>query len=332
MPQREKFVYYCRGCGATFKKRWSAQCPTCRGFWNCVQSRPLGGKDTVMPERGTRVSLSDYQDSVDEAPRIQVGGDLAAIDVLLGGGFRLPSLIGFAGEAGSGKSTLVMQLLRAAAKQKIRCLYITGEESLAQLFDRSKRLGPFKSPRLEVSEKRRLDEIFEDIEESEAQLVAIDSVQKVLCESPSSAEELFPGSAQAITIATELLWHYAHDKKIAIILIGHVTSDGSIAGPHSGLIHQVDTVIYFDKVGKAGARRLRIPTSGKNRFGDENVVVNCRMTETGIVDLKVYDPNEEKDEPKDEAPPEPPKAPPDPSIPPTLRVVKKSKDDDEKLQ
>lgn len=288
-------AYFCRGCDNLSKhgqpRKWFGPCPFCGGRWSIV-SRNVSSEECPDGERtyiedGEAVSLCDVDD-VKEEKRIVIGGPFSSVDYVLGGetapGIMPGSVTLLAGTPGRGKSTLTLQILQQLAKS-MTVLYVVGEESIKQVKFRSKRFGEFH-PRLKIVRETQLDNILDHIDDIRPKVVVIDSTQTIECISPITDEDLEAGSTSAIRTAVKILCDYAQAENVAIILVGHVTADGSIAGPHSGLHHAVDVLLYFSGQENDSLRILKCDS--KNRFGPAGPHVFARfdMTEKGLISLK----------------------------------------------
>lgn len=263
-------MYVCSNCGAQ-ATTWSGKCYSC-GEWNTLQEEV-----TVLPSelkksgRVLKATPAAKLASKDVKGRLATG--MKDIDVVLGGGFVRGSVSLIAGEPGIGKSTLLLQVANAlAAKQSI--LYISGEESAHQLGLRAERLAA-KASRLQVVASNSADDIAATIVGSDHDLVIIDSIQTISTAAVSSA----PGSVSQITNSTHLLTMAAKQSNTAIIMVGHVTKEGSIAGPKV-LEHLVDVVLQLEGDRYGGFKVLR---GIKNRYGSTNEVAILEMREEGLM-------------------------------------------------
>ena len=267
---RASFV--CRECGGTVSK-WQGQCPSC-GAWNTLEEAVLeprtasrSGGD-VAPGRGRRATL----DGVAAEASSRWGSGLPELDRVLGGGLVPGAVILIGGDPGIGKSTLMLQVLAAVAQER-RALYVSGEESASQVAARGARLRLDVS-RLQMLAETCLDVIIADIEREPVDLLVLDSIQTLYSESLGSA----PGSVAQVRECAGMIVRAAKERAMAAILIGHVTREGSIAGPRI-LEHLVDTVIYFE--GEPGSS-IRVLRGLKNRFGSVNEIGVFAMDETGL--------------------------------------------------
>lgn len=281
-------VFECQSCGYSSSK-WLGRCPDC-GSWNSfVEGKKitLAKRDTALGgDRNVPVPLSEI--STESTPRVSTANE--EFDRVLGGGIVPGSLVLLGGEPGVGKSTLLLQIAQSLQQQGRRVLYVSGEESAQQIKMRADRLGA-GGPRPEAGGKNSnpaseiylmaepvLEAIFAAATELRPTDIVIDSVQTTFSEEIDSA----PGSiSQVRHVATELL-KLAKSRHTSVFLIGHVTKDGSIAGPKA-LEHIVDTVLYFE-----GERHHnhRIVRAVKNRFGAANEVGIFEMTTRGLLPVQ----------------------------------------------
>jgi DNA repair protein RadA/Sms len=265
-----KKVYVCQSCAAEFPK-WAGQCGEC-GAWNTLvetvaaparAGRSAAARDTPSVGRLDQVGA-------EEAQRTPTG--LSELDRVLGGGIVPGAVILIGGDPGIGKSTLLLQAL-AAVEGRLKTLYVTGEESLSQVALRARRLG---LPRLDlpVLAETRLEAILGLLSRESPGLLVLDSVQTLY----TDALEAAPGSVSQLRECTAQLVRRAKSSGVAVVLVGHVTKEGAIAGPRV-LEHMVDTVLYFEHdIGS----RYRIVRAVKNRFGAVNELGVFAMTDGGL--------------------------------------------------
>lgn len=272
---KTKTQYVCQNCGA-FSGKWAGQCADC-GAWNTLietVGKPVrsSGGGMAGAALGGRVQRLDEVDTAD-APRTSTG--LPEMDRVLGGGIVPGAVILIGGDPGIGKSTLLLQVL-AALEGRLRTLYITGEESLQQVHLRAKRLD---LPRLDlpVLAETSVEQIVAQMSAQKPGLVVVDSIQTLYTDALDSA----PGSVSQLRECAAQLVRHAKASGTAVILVGHVTKEGAIAGPRV-LEHMVDSVLYFEH--DAGSR-YRIVRAVKNRFGAVNELGVFAMTDGGLKEV-----------------------------------------------
>lgn len=269
-----KTAFFCRNCGHKSSK-WLGKCPSCEE-WNTFIEEEIrqdsGPVSNELQFNETPVPIDAI--TVDEGVRISTGID--EMDRVLGGGIVAGSAILVGGDPGIGKSTLLLQLLQNMAAGGHRVLYVSGEESAKQIKLRGKRVGA-SSGNLMVLVEIALEPILKQIQEIKPSVVVIDSIQTVYSSMLSSA----PGSVGQVRESSERLILLSKKTGIPVFLIGHVTKDGSIAGPKV-LEHMVDTVLYFE--GDSG-HVYRIIRGMKNRFGPTNEIGVFEMRDTGLVEV-----------------------------------------------
>lgn len=274
MVTKAKTVWFCSDCGNKHVK-WAGQCSQCQK-WNTLH------EEVEMPE-GARYSAPQLPQSKpvrlkeiahQETPRLL--SKLNEFDRLVGGGIVPGSLILVGGEPGIGKSTLVLQLSDAFARQGLTVLYVSGEESIEQTSMRAKRLG-IDSDNLLLLAETNMGRIKQQIEQVNPDLLIIDSIQLVYKDEIASA----PGSVSQVRENAAEIMHLAKNFNIATFLIGHVTKSGEIAGPRV-LEHLVDTVLYFEGDKQHNYRMIRVV---KNRFGPTDEIAVFQMQQKGLVEV-----------------------------------------------
>ena len=269
-----KTIFVCQGCGYQSLK-WLGKCPEC-GEWGSFveerQSPALSSNGSTPTWRSRPVPI----DAVEMNQRTRVSTGIQEFDRVLGGGLVPGSLILVGGDPGIGKSTLMLQILHRLADHKHKVLYISGEESLEQIKLRSDRLGTGSDGLWVVSEVA-LESIRAVADEMVPNAMVVDSIQTVFTPELTSA----PGSVSQVREATMHLMHLAKRTGIPIFLVGHVTKDGSIAGPRL-LEHMVDTVLYFEGEQNNIFRILR---AVKNRFGSTNEIGVFEMKNNGLCEV-----------------------------------------------
>lgn len=269
---KTKSIWYCNECGHN-QPKWTGQCQMCKA-WNSYHEEmhvePRFESQLNLPAKAVR--LNEVKE--DDKPRLQT--HIKEFDRLLGGGLMQGSLSLVGGEPGIGKSTLLMQVSHAIARQGLIVLYVCGEESVAQTSQRAKRLG-IASDNLLLLSETNFTLIKKQIESVKPDLVIIDSIQIIYKSELSSS----PGSvSQVRETATELM-HLAKSTDISILVIGHVTKSGEIAGPRV-LEHLVDTVLYFEGDRQHNYRLMRVV---KNRFGSTDEIAVFQMGEVGLQEV-----------------------------------------------
>ena len=267
---KAKTVWFCSNCGNEYSK-WMGKCPAC-GEWNTmVEKEVVTGKrplSTSVPGAGRKpMLLKDVSTTAED--RVSLGN--AEVDRLLGGGIVKGSLVLMGGEPGIGKSTLSLQIPLSCPSLKV--LYVTGEESVKQVKMRADRLGGDASNCLIYSETL-MENVLAEAEETAPDLVIVDSVQTMYCQ---NVESTAGSVAQVKEVAASLL-RFAKGSGIPVVLIGHITKEGAIAGPKV-LEHIVDVVLQFEGENRGPYRVLR---SIKNRFGSTAELAVFEMTGTGL--------------------------------------------------
>ena len=271
-----KSIYQCQECGAT-SSQWVGQCPGCQAWNTLVESvqvpepakgRP-GGYAGAIPERSKLSAIKPERLS-------RLGSGYSEFDRVLGGGFVPGSVILLGGAPGDGKSTLLLQVTTLLSAQKL-CLYVTGEESLEQIALRAQRLG-LSGEHLECVSETRVEAIAAMVEQVKPALVVADSVQVMQVESLSGA----PGSVGQVRESAAQLTRLAKATGVIVLLVGHVTKEGALAGPKV-LEHIIDASLLLE--GDSGGR-FRTLRAHKNRFGSVGELGVFAMTETGLREVK----------------------------------------------
>ncbi len=274
MRSKAKTVYVCQSCGAQ-SPRWMGKCPDC-GQWNTLVEerieRPKAASAAARSSAAEPLALHEIKTGDEDRFATQIG----ELDRVLGGGIVAGSVVLIGGDPGIGKSTLVLQMLRQVSELRGRALYVSGEESPAQIKMRARRLG-VGAENLYVLAETSLDEILRAADELQPQAIVVDSVQTVYTSELPSA----PGSVGQVREVSGRLMLHAKRTGIPTFLIGHVTKDGAIAGPRV-LEHIVDTVLYFE--GDRG-HAFRVLRAVKNRFGSTNEIGVFEMKESGLAEV-----------------------------------------------
>ena len=264
--------FTCTACGATHSK-WSGRCDACGDWHTIVEDAGLsaGGKKSLGANRGSAITLTDLQTEESPPPRTHSGID--ELDRVLGGGLVPASALLVGGDPGIGKSTLLLQAAAEFARAGVKTIYVSGEEATAQVRMRAKRLGLSDAP-VQLASETNLRNILTTLEAEKPGLAIIDSIQTMWSDTVDSA----PGSVSQVRSAAHELTTFAKRKGVSVILVGHVTKDGQIAGPRV-VEHMVDTVLYFE--GERG-HQFRILRAVKNRFGPADEIGVFEMTGRGL--------------------------------------------------
>ncbi|GMR08861.1 MAG: DNA repair protein RadA [Gammaproteobacteria bacterium] len=274
---KEKKLYACASCGARVSK-WSGQCPDCDG-WNTLEEVVAMAAATGRNVRWTGTDSSGPQlcimSEVNLKNSIRIPTEMTELDRVLGGGLVVGSVTLLGGDPGIGKSTILLQAI-AALSQELKTLYVTGEESLQQVTLRARRLG-LQDIDTKLLCETQVERILEVARVERPQVMVIDSIQTVFTDLLQSA----PGSVAQVRESAAQLVRYAKQTGTALILAGHVTKDGTLAGPRV-LEHMVDTVLYFEGDTTSSYRVIR---AVKNRFGAVNELGVFAMTEHGLKEV-----------------------------------------------
>lgn len=274
MAKAKKSVYFCQNCGHE-ESKWLGQCPMCKE-WNTFAEEKvvsIKGQKSLGEKQVQAVTLSSV--TTDEDERMKT--ELVELDRVLGGGIVPGSLVLVGGDPGIGKSTLLLQVCQKLSAMNKKVLYISGEESLKQIKLRANRMGEF-SENLYLLCETSLNLIQTAIEREKPDVVVIDSIQTMYNEEIGSA----PGSVSQVRESTNVFMQLAKGMNIAIFIVGHVTKEGTVAGPRV-LEHMVDTVLYFEGDRHASYRILR---GVKNRFGSTNEIGVFEMRKEGLVEVE----------------------------------------------
>ncbi|MDO5647283.1 DNA repair protein RadA [Paracoccus sp. (in: a-proteobacteria)] len=268
-------AFTCTACGAAHKK-WAGRCDAC-GAWNTViEEAPLsqGPGRGLGAAKGRAVPLAGLNTSEPPPPRSLSG--MVELDRVLGGGLVPGSALLVGGDPGIGKSTLLLQAAAAFARRGAQAIYISGEEATAQVRMRAQRLGLADAP-VRLGAETNLRDILTTLDNERPDLAVIDSVQTLW----SDQVEAAPGSVGQVRAAAHELVTFAKSRGVSVVLVGHVTKEGQIAGPRV-VEHMVDTVLYFE--GERG-HQFRILRSVKNRFGPAGEIGVFEMTGSGLAEV-----------------------------------------------
>ena len=273
---KPKNQYICQSCG-TIHPRWAGQCDGC-SEWNTITEQaiestaPLGAK--VRRAQGKTIDFVPLKGKAEKTPRTQ--SDITEFDRVTGGGLVDGSVILIGGDPGIGKSTLLLQVT-ANLSRKVKVAYISGEESIDQVRMRAGRLGIDDTP-VQLASITSVSDIVATMDATDApQVIVVDSIQTMFVDAIESA----PGTVSQVRASAQELIRMAKKKNICVLIVGHVTKEGNIAGPRI-LEHMVDTVLYFE--GERG-HQFRILRGVKNRFGATDEIGVFDMTEQGLAEV-----------------------------------------------
>ena len=279
MAKGKKTVFFCQNCGHE-ESKWLGQCPACKEWNTFVEEKatvPKAGNASALGPAGGAAPQPVLLTSVDTDDDERIRTGIGELDRVLGGGIVQGSLVLVGGDPGIGKSTLLLQVCQKLSAMGKKILYISGEESLKQIKLRADRMGTF-SENLYLLCETNLELIRSSIERQKPDMAVIDSIQTMYNEEVSSA----PGSVSQVRESTNVLLQLAKGLNIAIFIVGHVTKEGTVAGPRV-LEHMVDTVLYFEGDRHVSYRILR---GVKNRFGSTNEIGVFEMRREGLVEVE----------------------------------------------
>lgn len=276
---RSDTVYVCQSCGAVHAK-WAGRCDAC-GSWNTLveesgASAPLGSS-AKAPSRSTRRSrleLVDLGSATEDPKRFETG--LRELDRVAGGGLVPGSAVLVGGDPGIGKSTLLLQAVAQLAKAGAKAVYVSGEEAADQVRRRARRLGLADAP-VALAAETSLEVILDGLKKETPDIAVIDSVQTLWSDQLAAA----PGTVAQVRACAQELVRFAKKKNTIIILVGHVTKDGQIAGPRV-VEHMVDAVLYFEG---ERSHQFRILRAVKNRFGPTDEIGVFEMVDAGLQEV-----------------------------------------------
>lgn len=273
---KKRLTYYCQDCGTKHSK-WSGRCEHC-GTWDSIVEEAEGAAQHMgsrANHAGNKIEFVDLLGPVTEQPRTTTA--IKELDRVLGGGLVKGSAILLGGDPGIGKSTLLLQLVSTLSQQGCSCVYISGEESVDQVRLRAKRMG-VSGDTVKLASATLVNDISTTLDTPNApDLVIIDSIQTMFLEEIGSA----PGTVSQVRSSAHELIRIAKSRGTSMVLVGHVTKEGQIAGPKL-LEHMVDTVLYFE--GERG-HNFRILRAVKNRFGAANEIGVFEMKDKGLEEV-----------------------------------------------
>ncbi len=274
---KNDIVYFCNECGYESSK-WMGQCPACKS-WNSmveqkVSHKAVGSTGLKKMTTANNEPVAIGSISLKEEDKIVIG--MPELDRVLGGGIVPGSLTLVGGDPGIGKSTLLLQVCKMLSDKELEVLYISGEESLKQIRLRADRIGKMND-HVKLLCETCLEDITAVVTKTKPEVVIIDSIQTMQSENVDST----PGSVSQVREATSILMRLAKEEGVSVFIVGHVTKEGTVAGPRV-LEHMVDTVLYFEGDRNAAYRILR---GVKNRFGSTNEIGVFEMKAEGLVEV-----------------------------------------------
>ena len=278
---KEKQVFFCKECGYESSK-WLGQCPGCRAWNSFVEEKvsvksKVTGRTVPVSDRPKATSIKNVSSSEETRIKTRIG----ELDRVLGGGIVKGSLVLVGGDPGIGKSTLLLEMCKNLVESDTKVLYVSGEESVSQIKSRAVRLGitegTVMEERLMLLSDNDMDNIESQIDSLKAEVVIIDSIQTIMSNDIDNA----PGTVSQVREVTARLLQIAKQKDAAVFIVGHVTKEGTVAGPRT-LEHMVDSVLYFEGDESGGFRMLR---ANKNRFGSTNEIGVFNMTDSGLEEV-----------------------------------------------
>jgi len=275
MPKKPSSQFVCQQCNSTFSK-WAGRCENC-GAWNSlIEQAVSGGTNAVSTSQGKAIKAQSIMDVEPSSAKGRITTGMNDVDAVLGGGIVPASVVLIAGQPGIGKSTVLMQIAYEVSKTR-KVLYVSGEESSGQVKVRADRLGA-EHMNLYLASSTSADDIAATIASDEYELVIVDSIQTLAMASIASAS----GSVSQITNSSNLLTQAAKKTNTALIIVGHVTKEGSIAGPKI-LEHMVDVVVNLEGDRYGGFKMLR---AIKNRYGSTSEVGIFEMKDGGLLPVE----------------------------------------------
>lgn len=272
---KSALTFVCQNCGAAFN-RWQGKCESC-GEWNTIAEEDVTGGASIpasirSKRKGRLFTLESLAGESKDAPRLPSG--MTELDRVTGGGFVRGSVLLLGGDPGIGKSTLLIQATSMMARAKHRAVYISGEEAIAQVRMRAERLGLADAP-VQLAAETSVEDIIATLSQgTPPRLVIIDSIQTMWTDTVESA----PGTVTQVRASSQALIRFAKKSGATLILVGHVTKDGQIAGPRV-VEHMVDAVMSFEG---EGSQQFRILRAVKNRFGPTDEIGVFEMTGLGL--------------------------------------------------
>ena len=276
MAKKSQTTFFCKECGYESSK-WLGQCPECKTWNSFVEEKIIDSSNVLKSiSRGEKLkpmSLSEVK--LDKEEKIKTG--FSELDNALGGGIVKGSLVLIGGAPGIGKSTLLLQVCSNVEKNNKKVIYVSAEESLKQIKLRANRVCKF-TDNMKFLNESNVSNIYETMIEEKPDLLIIDSIQTM----KAVGNEGMPGSVSQVKESSEVLFRLAKENGIAIIIVGHITKEGTVAGPKI-LEHMVDTVLYFED---DWTKNFRLVRCKKNRFGSVNEIAVFEMGNSGLTQVE----------------------------------------------
>ncbi|MGE3973168.1 MAG: DNA repair protein RadA [Bdellovibrionales bacterium] len=275
---KTKTIFVCQSCGAQ-RPRWEGRCTECSSWNSFVEetfTEPAAGGRSLQTKSSSQAVYTINAVPDDHSPKERLSSKISELDRVLGGGLVRGSFVLLGGEPGIGKSTLILQMAEGLAKEGAKVLYLSAEESVAQTSQRARRLGTLQSE-LQIGSENNLEHILDIARSKKPDVLVVDSIQTVFLPTITSA----PGSVSQVRECAGHLMTFAKSENISVIVIGHVTKDGNLAGPKV-LEHLVDTVLSFEG---DSHHHFRILRALKNRFGATHELGIFQMASSGLKEV-----------------------------------------------
>ena len=276
--KNDKNLFYCKECGYEASK-WMGQCPNCKSWNTFIEAEKVDSALTTSLGLNTGASLLEAKslNDIEEVKEERIKTGISEFDNLLGGGIVKGSLSLIGGAPGIGKSTLLLQVVKNLGDSGINVLYVSGEESLNQIKIRSSRIGKFKD-NVKIISSTNMDSVLATVIKNKPDILIIDSIQTMAL----NLEDKIPGSITQVRACTQGIFRVCKDYGISSFIVGHITKEGTVAGPKL-LEHIVDVVLYFED---DQLKNLRILRCNKNRFGSLDTLAVFEMTSMGLREVK----------------------------------------------
>lgn len=274
----DKNLFYCKECGHETTK-WQGQCPSCKAWNSFVEAEKMDTALSTSLGLNTSATVLEAKslNDIEETKEVRIKTCITEFDNLLGGGIVKGSLSLIGGAPGIGKSTLLLQVVKNLGDNGINVLYVSGEESLNQIKIRSSRIGTFKD-NVKFISSTNMDSVLATVIKNKPDVLIIDSIQTMAL----NLDDKIPGSITQVRACTQGIFRVCKDYGISSFIVGHITKEGTVAGPKL-LEHIVDVVLYFED---DQMKNLRILRCNKNRFGSLDTLAVFEMTNIGLREVK----------------------------------------------